>query len=134
MIILFPIAFYNYVFVATRGFFHKDNTQNYDKYTFRFKRDLIPKGKTIEDVSGRINVLRSRMIPATFQGSWTSISRGYYYRGIDWLDTFLYALPSIILWWLEDDNARKALIHLINGCALALQWRIETRDLTKIRL
>lgn len=113
-------------------FMHKDNAQNYDKYTFRFKRDFFPKGKIIEDISGRINASRS-MIPTTFQGSWTSINRGYY-RGIDWLDTFLYVLPSIILWRLEDGNAKKALMHLINGCALALQWRIETRNLTKIRL
>jgi len=117
---------------SNERFFHKDNAQNYDKYTFRFKRDFFPKGKIIEDISGRINGSRSR-IPTTFQGSWTSINRRYY-RGIGWLDTFLNALPSIILWRLEDGDARKALMHLINGCALALQWRIETRDLTKIRL
>ena len=39
-------------------FMHKDNAQNYDKYTFRFKRDFFPKGKIIEDISGRINASR----------------------------------------------------------------------------
>jgi hypothetical protein len=50
------------------------------------------------------------------------------------LDTFLYVLPSIVLWRLEDGAAKKALMDLINGCALALQWSIETRDLRKIKL
>lgn len=40
---------------ANDQFFHKDNTQNYDKYTFCFKRDFFPKGKTSENISGRIN-------------------------------------------------------------------------------
>ena len=68
-----------------------------------------------------------------FQGSWSSINRGFY-NEIDWLDTFLYVLSSMVLWRLEDGAAKKALMDLINGCALALQWSTEARDVRKIKL
>jgi hypothetical protein len=52
------------------------------------------------------------------------------------LDIFLYVLPSFALQRLEDGAAKKVLIDLIKGCALAAlhQWSIEERDLRKIKL
>jgi hypothetical protein len=63
--------------------FHKDNTQQYQKYTFCFKRNLFSKSKIIDNISEKINTSRAmRVIPTTFQNSWTSINRGFHH-GID---------------------------------------------------
>jgi hypothetical protein len=54
---------------------------------------------------------------------------------IDWMHfCVLYVLLSIVLRKLKDGAAKKALMDLRNGCALALQWSIEARNLRKIKL
>jgi hypothetical protein len=61
--------------------FHKDSTQQYNRCTFCFKRNLFSKSKIIDNISEKINASKA-VIPTAFQDSWPSINRGFYH-GID---------------------------------------------------
>lgn len=51
-------------------------------------------------------------------------------RAVDWLDFLLYVVPTLVVPYLPSTSAKKALLALVKGCALALQWRL-TEDLLR---
>ena len=82
-------------------------------------KEIFSKTQNYDSINEKTNATRA-VIPATFQDSWTLINR-VFYVGIDWMDTFSHVLLSIVLWRLQDGAAKKALMDLTNGWALALQ-------------
>ena len=71
-----------------------------------------------------------RTIPPTFDGCWDP-NFGYY-RSVDYLDFLLFVTPTIIVDKLVDTRARNALMALINGCSLALQWSITKAEIDEM--
>ncbi|KAI8969555.1 hypothetical protein BDB01DRAFT_732242 [Pilobolus umbonatus] len=96
----------------------KDGASNMDGYTFKVDHQkLAAAGKMIEE--------SRRKIPVSFQGSWDNlISRTSGARAIDFLDFLLYVVPTLIVPLFEDKNVRLALLKLVRGCAIALQWEL----------
>lgn len=70
-------------------------------------------------------------IPSAFEGSWDSAVG--FYRAVDYLDFLLYAVPTIVLPLVVDLGARNALMNLVNGCSISLQWNISESDISKMK-
>jgi hypothetical protein len=65
------------------------------------------------------------MVPISFQGSFEDvISKTEGTRAVDWLDFLLYVVPTIVVPFIRNPPAQKAILSLIKGCALALQWEL----------
>ncbi|KAI8639509.1 hypothetical protein BD408DRAFT_349757 [Parasitella parasitica] len=65
------------------------------------------------------------MVPISFQGSFEDvISKTEGTRAVDWLDFLLYFVPTIVVPFIRNPPAQKAILSLIKGCALALQWEL----------
>lgn len=71
-------------------------------------------------------------IPPAFEGSWDGILG--INRAVDYLDFLLYIVPTIIVPLLVSSPAKVALMDLINGCLIALQWDISRDDLTTMNM
>ena len=59
-------------------------------------------------------------------------------RSVDWISFMLYVVPTLVFEQLETEYKKpapqiKALMSLVTGCALALQWIIYPSDLAKIK-
>jgi hypothetical protein len=96
-----------------------------DEYTFDFQ-DVFRRAKPMEKISDHINMSRIN-IPTSFQGSWDGLQG--FNRAVDWLDYLLYAIPTLVVPRLKHQRSKKAIMDLVNGCAIALQWNITQTDL-----
>lgn len=77
-------------------------------------------------------VKQSRVyIPSAFEGTWDGgVGIG---RAVDYLDFLLYIVPTIVLPLVQNNETKCALMELVEGCSIALQWRISRRDITKMK-
>lgn len=69
-------------------------------------------------------------IPRTFEGHWNGNDSRI--RAVDLQDTLLYIVPTMVFPHLRHEETREALMDLINGCSIALQWSISTLELNKM--
>lgn len=103
----------------THYFYTKsDNTKSSEGYPFYIpKANLRKIGETIA---------KSRQyIPTSFQGSFDNlIAKTDGTRAVDWLDFLLYIVPTLVVPYLSNRVVQKALLALVKGCALALQWNL----------
>ncbi len=44
------------------------------------------------------------------------------FRAVDWLDFLLYIIPTLVTPYLPSRTVQKAVLSLVKGCSLALQW------------
>ena len=90
-----------------------------DRYTFSLpKRDILSVGTCIE--------LSRSKIPVSFQGSWSNLilsTEGA--RAIDYIDFLLYVVPTLLVPLFNKVATRKALLALVKGCSIALQWDLD---------
>ncbi|CEP15948.1 hypothetical protein [Parasitella parasitica] len=54
------------------------------------------------------------------------------YRSVDWIQWFIYVLPTAVVGLFDDENVRTALLGLSRALALALQWETSKNDMTEI--
>lgn len=120
---------YNLLDPKSNSKFYDIDPETSDKiYTF----ELLHSSPNIMTNIGKL-VKKSRVnIPHTFEGSWDDIVG--FYRAVDYLDFFLYVVPTIIVPLLKVDSTKSALMDLINGCMIALQWDISSSDINKMNL
>lgn len=103
------------------------NNANQWPYTFHIpKQDLENIGKLIE--KSRPN------IPSTFNSKWDNpIVKSGGNRGVDWLDFFLYMVPTLFVPALTNSQARRPLLILAKSCAAVLKWEIKHVDLLRLQ-
>lgn len=105
---------------------YPDNTYNKQQYTF-----LIPKQELI-NAGHCINISRCN-IPVSFQGSWDNlINKIDGARAIDFIDFLLYVVPTLIVPLFARADVRKAVISLVRGCAMALQWEFTNSQIIEM--
>lgn len=95
-------------------------------YTFHIApQNLDELGKLVE---------KSReTIPSTFASKWENpITQSGGNRGVDWLDFFLYIVPTLFVPALTNKDARRPLLCLSKACAAALKWEITESDLRRL--
>lgn len=72
-----------------------------------------------------------------FQGSFKPVNplnvKGLY-RSVDWIDWFLYVVPTLVVALFDDLTIRNAILALVRGCSLALQWEVSKENLEEIKL
>ena len=96
-------------------------------YTFEL---ITQDGKIFDSIDEKVNQSRVN-IPSAFEGTWNSavgIS-----RAVDYIDFLLYVVPTIILPLVRSSQSRTALMNLVEGCSIALQWRISREDILKMK-
>lgn len=103
-----------------------DNTKS---YTFRLK-SRIRKERLLQDVYNQM-VSSREYIPEMFEGHWNGNQSRV--RAVDLQDFLLYVIPTMVIQHLEEEEARDALMNLVNGCLIALQWSITTTELSKMK-
>lgn len=74
---------------------------------------------------------RSRpYVPHAFEGHWNGNQSQL--RAVDLQDILLYVVPTMVLPYLRYEETKDALMNLINGCLIALQWSISSAELTRM--
>ena len=71
-----------------------------------------------------------KTVPTSFEGNWER-TKGHN-RAVDWLDFLLYILPTIVIQHLKHTEAKDALMNLVYGCSIALQWSISKSEVNKM--
>ncbi|GAA5804830.1 hypothetical protein HPULCUR_010338 [Helicostylum pulchrum] len=75
-----------------------------------------------------------KYIPTSFQGSFDNvIEKTDGTRHVDWLDILLSCIHTIVVPYIEDAATKKALLSLVKGCALSLQWNLTEHMLNEIQ-
>lgn len=69
--------------------------------------------------------------PAAFDFSFDN--RTGYYRAVDWQQFLLYIVPTMVIPNLRHEEARVALMNLVNAISIALQKSISTQDIANMR-
>ncbi|CEP17097.1 hypothetical protein [Parasitella parasitica] len=99
-----------------------------EQYPFYIPRQrLIEIGKKIDETS-------RFFIPVTFDGPFLNIienTRGN--RPMDYLNSALYIVPTLMVHDLKEAGARKAVVALTRGMCLSLQWRFTPESLTELQ-
>ncbi|OAD80872.1 hypothetical protein PHYBLDRAFT_138425 [Phycomyces blakesleeanus NRRL 1555(-)] len=105
---------------------HPDNTLNTTEYPFHIPRtDLVTIGNCITSLQ--------KYIPTSFQGSFDNIFANIDgTRIVDWLDFLLYLVPTLVMPYLPNRAVKTALLSLVKGCALALQWTLTSELLDEM--
>ncbi|OAD80841.1 C2H2-type zinc finger transcription factor [Phycomyces blakesleeanus NRRL 1555(-)] len=105
---------------------HPDNTLNTTEYPFHIPRaDLVTIGNCI--TSSRKYILTS------FQGSFDNVFANIDgTRAVDWLDFLLYLVPTLVVPYLPNRAVKTALLSLVKGCVLALQWTLTSELLDEM--
>ncbi|OAD71978.1 C2H2-type zinc finger transcription factor [Phycomyces blakesleeanus NRRL 1555(-)] len=105
---------------------HPDNTLNTTEYPFHIPRaDLVTIGNCI--TSSR------KYIPTSFQGSFDNVfAKIDGTRAVDWLDFLLYLVPTLVVPYLPNRAVKTALLSLVKGCALVLQWTLTSELLDEM--
>lgn len=86
----------------------------------------------------KIGMQSSRMLIPTggFQESFKPVNplnvKGLY-RSVDWIDWFLYVVPTLVVSLFDDLTIRNAILALTRSCSLALQWEVTNEDLEEIK-
>ncbi|KAI9327957.1 hypothetical protein BD770DRAFT_334331, partial [Pilaira anomala] len=102
------------------NFYSKNADGSFNSIEYTFKLNT----RQLENVGTCIELSRSK-IPVSFQGSWDNlIAKVDGARAIDFLDFLLYVVPTLIVPLFSKAATRKALLCLVRGCAIALQWEI----------
>ena len=105
-------------------FYYTDSNGNKNKEDYPF---FVPK-KNLKVIGDNITISR-KFIPTSFQGSFDNVfSKIDGTRAVDWLDILLYIVPTIVVPYLPNTEVKNAVLSLVKGCALALQWTL-TEDL-----
>lgn len=104
----------------------KKITANYPFYINKDQLQLI--GAAITNSRNKI--------PTSFQGSFDNIfAKTEGTRAVDWLDFLLYVVPTLVVPFLKNDSSlRKAVLSLVRGCALAMQWNLTQRTVLEMRM
>ncbi|OAD70072.1 hypothetical protein PHYBLDRAFT_73877 [Phycomyces blakesleeanus NRRL 1555(-)] len=105
---------------------HPDNTLNTTEYPFHIPRaDLVTIGNCITS--------SQKYIPTSFQGSFDNVfAKIDGTRAVDWLDFLLYLVPTLVVPYLPNRAVKTALLSLVKGCALALQWTLTSELLDEM--
>lgn len=99
------------------------------KYTFELKFETKTQQEIMEMI-GSLTKESRRYIPPAFEGNWEGI--GGFSRAVDYVDFLLYVVPTIVLPLVKSRPAQMALMNLVNGCSIALQWSISPADVIKM--
>lgn len=103
-----------------------DGQKNVDSYPFFIsKQSLVSIGKSLEE--------SRQYIPTSFQGSFDNVivkTEGT--RAVDWLDFLLYIVPTLVVPFLKTRAAQQAILALVKGCSLALQWNLTEELITEM--
>ncbi|CAO3631617.1 unnamed protein product [Mucor hiemalis] len=94
------------------------NAASKDKYPFAIdKKQQLAVGKSIDASRAHI--------PVFFQGSWDNIIEKLDgVRAVDYLDFLLYVVPTLLVPLLPKNKTRTAVMNLVQGCSIALQWEL----------
>jgi hypothetical protein len=102
------------------SYYHKyeDGSANITGYTFKASfKDLESAGNMIQE--------SRKLIPTSFQGSWDNlIAKLDGARAIDFMDFLLYVVPTLIVPVFTRQKVKSALLDLVRGCSIALQWEL----------
>ncbi|OAD74354.1 hypothetical protein PHYBLDRAFT_167768 [Phycomyces blakesleeanus NRRL 1555(-)] len=72
-------------------------------------------------------------IPVSFQGSFDNVfSKIDGTHAVDWLDFLLYIVYTLVVPFLPNRAVKTAVLSLVKGCALALQWMLTLELLNKM--
>jgi hypothetical protein len=95
-----------------------DSTVNSTQYPFYIsKTNLLAIGSCISQ--------SRKFIPTSFQGSFDDVIRGIDgTRAVDWLDFLLYIVPTVVVPCLSTESCKQAVLALVRGCSIALQWEL----------
>lgn len=92
-------------------------------YTF-----LIPKEALVK--IGRLVEASRSTIPTTFSSKWEDpIVKSGGKRAVDWIEIFLYMIPTLFVPELVQHSAKEPLVNLTKAAALALKWELSLEDL-----
>lgn len=97
-------------------------------YTFQFDQRKSPVA-IMAEVSLYIGRSTST-VPRTFEGRWND--RLDNYRAVDWQDWLLYIIPTIVLQYIDNEQTKKAIMNLVNGCVMSLERELTADDLVRL--
>lgn len=114
----------------TTKYFHKmdPDLEEYEREMYPF---FIEK-HTMEEIGQQIESTR-KYLPVAFEGSFLNIikqTRGT--RAVDYNDFMLYIVPTLIVPKIRTRAAQQAIIKLVRGCSIALQWKLSIDDLNEM--
>jgi hypothetical protein len=92
---------------------------------------LLINNRTMKHV-GQDMVLSRPLLAGHFDGNWTDISSGSS-RAVDWLDFLLYALPTLVIPYLQNKKTKEILNNLVIACHLSLRWEVRPEDMDFVR-
>ncbi|OAD71751.1 hypothetical protein PHYBLDRAFT_72820 [Phycomyces blakesleeanus NRRL 1555(-)] len=122
---------YNLITVSltkeTKFFYtHPDDTLSTTEYPFFIPRTgLVTIGNCITSSRPYISVL--------FQGSFDNVfSIIDSTHAVDWLDFLLYIVPTLVVPFLPNRAVKTAVLSLVKGCALTLQWTLTSELLDEM--
>lgn len=73
-------------------------------------------------------------VPSTFASKWENpIINSGGNRAVDWLDIFLYMVPTLFIPAMTNVEAKKALLYLSKCSAAVLKWEIKNVDLLRFQ-
>ncbi|OAD68603.1 hypothetical protein PHYBLDRAFT_150202 [Phycomyces blakesleeanus NRRL 1555(-)] len=73
-------------------------------------------------------------IPTSFHGAWRDVARhAGYFRAVDWADFLLFVVPTLVAERVHDQDARKALLGLVQACTLLMSWELSVEEQTSIK-
>lgn len=100
-------------------FFTKpDKSISKDRYPFFIKKNQL------KELGRKISESRQN-IPVSFEGSFDNmIGNIEGVRAVDWQDFLLYIVPTLVVPLIESRSCKKAILALVRGCAIALQWEL----------
>lgn len=103
---------------------YQDGSLARSNFPFYIKRsDLKLLGQTIEN--------SRKHIPVSFDGSFDNfIGNTEGVRAVDWLDFLLYVVPTLVVPLVRGTACKKALLSLVRGISISLQWHLD-EDLIK---
>lgn len=99
-------------------YYHNRDAANKSKFTFLVDPTALR--------NAGICIERSRKtIPVSFQGSWDNLlAKTDGARAIDYIDFLLFVVPTLLVPLFDRVEVRSALLNLVKGCAIALQWNL----------
>ena len=86
----------------------------------------------------KVGMEKSRvLIPAgAFQGSFKPVNPANVkslYRSVDWIDWFIYVVPTLVASLFVDETIQKAILALTRACGLSLQWVVTKKEVQDIK-
>lgn len=123
---------------VSKAFFNMISELYNDKYKFVGNSGHYPFEISKQDfkrVKEAMNASRAFIPTGSFQGSWKGVdpsSVKSFYRSVDWIEWFLYVVPTLLVPCFRDKDIQRAVLGLVRGCALSMNWEITENDLTEI--